>query len=365
MPKSPIWSQNFKHSFAEALGQPRDSKVIREFIYWLSRCISYRFIRHKLKIYLTRRIRREEEILAGARIARTSAYLSTRTYEGRPLFPAIVVAERWALEPAHPALSPPWIVKFPNPRAFDLSIPNQTEQISQLADASSSVVVVDTIGKAWGIAISSNLSIESLSFDLGGYAFVANRHRRINFISCGDCRCYYDGFDWKEGKETEGLEGLGIWIATFDTSAEEGNFHLSTSFEDIIEELSYKGLSSIIAVCTPEDFWKLRDSEVIRPLRPDLEGLRWEIFDIPPRGLFNIFRLDGIHFVSQEIHVLAVCQKLSVRNGSAGDIGTGRGAARVLSKLLGPKAAVIKVSADSLITIFKDGEVVDSMTGFY
>ena len=356
-----IQLDSFRRAFENALGYPRDPRVVEEFFEYLSRRIIHSVKNQKWSIRLTSMMRPEEEILAGARLATTCAWLTTRTYKNHQILPAVVAAGKRVLESSHQCLSPSWIIRFPRPLEFNLSVSDQTEQIAQLADSRSSIVIVDTSGKAWGIADSWNQSIDYMSFGLGGYAFLTNRLGHLEFLCCGDTRCYFDCFDWKVGKETEALEGVGLWIATYGTTAEEGNYERSISFENIVKTISHKRLSSIIALCTPKHFLRLRNSGIIRPLRPDLEGAHWPPFEVPPRGLVNILRLDGIHFLSPEIQVLAISQRLV--SGSYKDIANtriGTEAARLLSVLLGHNAVVIKVSTDGLIMVFKGGKLIKS-----
>jgi len=299
--------------------------------------------------------REESEILAGVTLARTFAYLASRTFEGVPLQTGLVAASREAIREADDTTRLRWVFRFPRPVQFDLAPASETERLAQLADGSSSMLVADFLGRVHGLAGIEGQDISDLCRSFGGYVFRTTANGGVTMFCCGHPVVHFNGFEWHRDLPRDQLRRVTSWALT---SADTRAALRARAFVNLLEELSLRRLPSILAICERDVFEEIQQRRIVQPLRHDLEGVTWSRPGVPQEGLIGILRLDGAHFLSRELDVLAVCQDVAVpRSVPTQDLGTGTRAARYLSRLMGARGYTVKVSSDGPIRVFHRGSL--------
>jgi len=113
-------------------------------------------------------------------------------------------------------------------------------------------------------------------------------------------------------------------------------------------------------ICPPRYHAQLKHQGVLVPLRPELDGAEWDHLSTLEGALVNLFRLDGAHFLSANLNVIAPCQRIVDNTIASLFHGTGTNAAQFVSKKIGLEGFVIKVSASGVIKYFLAGRQVES-----
>lgn len=309
----------------------------------------------------TRYRRSDVEVIIGAKIARAFKHIAMQTYERRPIISGMMVVEKWVLVEQGSYL-PFLILRFENPLSLPVDSLVEMEGFAQLADGKHSLLLADTFGKLYGVLGIEVDEPEGISIGYPGYLIITNHNREVLLYSASAPVCHYNGFEWRSGIPTDKVWNIAYWTWGDDIhkdGLENKVWERSKAFVDIIEQLSNLRFSSIIAVCDRSELNKIRDKGLIRPLRAELNNVEWPELETPPRSYLNIFRLDGAHFVSKEFRLMSACQQVIIeRPEVTSDSGTGKGAARQLSKMLGESAFVIKISTDGPISVFRNGSII-------
>lgn len=328
------------------------------------------------RFYRVEHVRSEQEVLIGAAVLQQLTLLATRTYEGKSITTGIVVGEKWALDEPLMNNWQSWIAIWPDSLRPMIEKQGELFSASALADGKQSLMVADTTGNVIGVINIAGLSMFEALQHFGGYAVITNRHREV-FLFGQDIYpvSHYDGFEWKHG----GYIGPIYWVdhwAHFERDrpyfekvakrefpielpqhGDEGRWF---GFSEIVDALAERRLSSILAVCDQTCLTSFQNRGVVAPLKPELNGITWGDIDNNMKAWISLFRLDGVHFLSREMSIMAVCQQVSVPKTGGASQGTGRSAARYLSEELNHKGVVIKVSSDGPATVFYRGRAVDN-----
>lgn len=364
---------------ADIIGRTKEPSVL-DLVLNVLACKSKRGIRR------AEHARSEAEILCGARILQEFTLLATRTYEGKSVTTGIVVGEKWAFKGSPLSQLAPWVLRWP-----EHSRPSREQRAdlfaaAVLADGRRSLMVADTMGRIRGIINIGNSHVDEVARAVGGYAVITNRHREV-FLFNGviDPVCHHNGFEWRPGGYIGPLIWVRYWayykeaplyekvrqiggplfekvrtgelpIFSVPTRKDAIRWH---AFENLIGAISDRRLSAIFAVCDAKTLKSPEVQALLSPLRPELNNVQWSNIDDNAPMWANLFRLDGVHFVSKQMRILAVCQRISVPVSRDGTEGTGRAAARFLSEKLNASGVVIKVSADGPAIVFYKGQMVD------
>lgn len=320
-----------------------------------------------------RRKRSEAEILCGARILQDFTLLATQTYEGKPVTTGILVTEEWALKSSRHWS---WIIKWPENCLSSVNQRSNLMAIAALADGKRSLIAADTTGRIFGII---NLrDLVGLLINTVGYVVITNRHREVFLFGGGygnEPVCFHNGFEWRCGGYIGPLTWVDYW-AHYEKEkhlydqVERGELPVDfptledsrrwLAFDDIIEALSERRLSSIFAICDSATLKVSNIKSHLSSLRPGLDNVQWGSINNNIPVWVNLFKLDGAHVLSKNMRILAVCQRISVPTNYGGAEGTGRTAARFLSEVLSKSGVVIKVSSDGPTSVFYKGQIVDN-----
>jgi len=249
--------------------------------------------------------------------------------------------------------------------------------IAALADGKQSFIVAEPTGRIRGI-INSVRDSKGLILNAFGYVVVTNRHREV-FLFDQDLEpiCYHNGFEWRRGGYIGPLWWVDHWAhyekdKPFFDQVSRGELPVTfpdhedsrrwLAFDDLIEALSDRRLSAILAICDSATLKKHQISALLSSLRPELDDVQWGGIDNNIPVWVNLFKLDGAHFLSKQMRIMAVCQRISVPASYSGAEGAGRTAAGFLSDNLGASGVVIKVSSDGPTSFFYGGRIVDNST---
>lgn len=317
----------------------------------------------------------DAEIKTGALIAQSFVYMASRTYESRPVTTGIMVC---TLEQCTALLSEDsdseWILRFNSPIDINWANVCEIEKYCLLVDGKNSILLSDTLGRIYGILDISNSDIRAESWWNHGYCIVTTKNREVylyyTWQNPYSAAAVYDGYQW--GYEIQdSLHFIRAWLGNLLVS--QGKTSMiriegkpteviedvggADSLIELLEKMSELRLSTIVVICSREMFDNLKCSQMLHPLRPELVNSFWKKIEEPIQSYVNIFRLDGAHFLSLELEILAVAQQI-VLGKNLGKIqhGAGRTAAKYLSGLIGQSGIVIKVSADGPIKVFQNGE---------
>lgn len=327
------------------------------------------------RFYRVEHARSEREVLIGARVLQQLTLLATRSYEGKLITTGIVVGEKWALDEPITNNWKSWIAIWPDSLRPMIEKRDELFSTSTLADGKRSLMVADTSGHVVGVINIAGMSMFEARQHFGGYAVITNRHREVFLFGQDiDPVSHYDGFEWRHGGYVGPTNWVNHWahferdrpylekVAKGDLPVEfpqHGDEDRWFGFSEIVDALAERRLSSILAVCDQTCLTSFQNRGVVSPLRPELDGITWGDIDNNTQAWISLFRLDGVHFLSREMSIMAVCQQVSIPKTSGASQGTGRSAARYLSEELNHKAVVIKVSSDGPATVFYRGRVVD------
>jgi len=357
---------------AKLIGRTKDRSVLTHILDTLA----YQWRKHTDGFERVEHARPPREIQCGARILGEMARLATRSYEGKPLTTGIVVAEHWAYEDNSSWYWPQWLATWPQHLRPSIERSGEIDEPSLLADGKSSLMAADLTGSIRGVIGTGNSTADDIVRRVGGYAIVTNRHREV-FLFDGNVEpvCHFDGFQWRSG----GYVGPILWVDHWAhwprqmhlyEKVTQGKFPVDFPLEEdsgrwfsfglIVDALSDRRLSSILAVCDEPILEQARANGLITSLRPELDNVKWGTVDENLPGWINVLRLDGVHILSKDLQVLALCQQVIVSKDSKSREGTGRTAAHFLSEKLQSTGVVIKVSADGPVTVFYKGTTVES-----
>ena len=330
----------------------------------------------------------DSEILTGALIAKAFTYLTTRTFEGRPLNTGILVCPPnqcidFMTSHEDGTRSDEFYIQFANPVQPDWSNPSEVAPYAQLADGQNSILFCDSLGFIYGVINIESISVKGISFNLGGYALITSKNRDValyfSWAFATRIAAFHDGYQWGYGIP-DALELIRDWLigemvraGEFALMYSEGckpeavieNVGRIQSLVEMIQDLSKIRLSSIIVICHEERFSPLRDAGNFRSLRKQLDGATWEWTKDSHIGLnyLPVFRLDGAHiFSAPHLRVLAVGQHVHISGQQGiGEQGTGRTAAMHASTLLGDGGIVVKISSDGPISVYQNGAVMTNV----
>lgn len=368
--REPKWLQmlsTLRSRIAEIIGRTEDPSVLDSVFYTLAS----RWRKAKGGLRRVMPGRSEAGILRGARLLQEFTLLATRTYEGKSVTTGIVVAEKWRLKDSGRRWR--WLARWPQHSLPKVSQRSELAAASALADGKRSFVVADPTGNIHGVI--SVRDSKELVCNAMGYVVTTSRHREV-FLFDQDSKpvCYHNGFEWRHG----GYIGPLLWIdhwahhesekhlfAQVDRGELPVRFPVSKdwkrwlAFEEVIEALSDRRLSAIFAICDPATFRSSKIYALLSSLKPELDNIKWGHIDDNTPVWINLFKLDGVHFLSRQMRIMSLCQQISVPTGHSRSEGTGRTAARFLSENLGVSGVVVKVSSDGPATVFYDGRVVD------
>lgn len=366
-----MFSATLKPQITSFIGRVHSRSVLEEIIATLA--VAWKKRKHG--IYRIENARSKEEVLSGARILQELTLLATRTYEGKPMTTGIVIGEKWGFERKPGRRWLRWLVMWHEHLRPSIENRDEFDAAAALADGRRSFMASDTFGRIYGIFETRNSDIDEVVRAIFGYGLITNRHREV-FLFDGNIVpvCHHNGFEWRSG----GYIGPVMWVDHWAHYEKEEPFYermaqgdLSVSipvnrdntrwfaFQSIIESLSDRRLSSILVICDPSTLKNPDIQAILTPLRPELDNVKWGNINDNISVWANFFRLDGAHFVSKQMRILTVCQRISVPVHSKGTEGTGRAAAQFLSRQLDNRGVVIKVSADGPVTVFYKGQVVD------
>ena len=355
---------------AEIMGRTEDPSVLDSVFYTLASG----WKRSKGGVRRITPGRSEAEILCGARLLQEFTLLATRTYEGKPITTGIIVVEKWRFgDFSRHWRHWRWLARWPEHSLPKVSQRSELTAVAALADGKKSFVVAEPMGSIRGII--NVRDSKDLIYNFMGYVVITNRHREV-FLFDQDSEpvCYHNGFEWRRG----GYVGPLLWVdhwAHYEKEkplldqARRGELPVSfpvgkdfnrwLAFEGLIEALSDRRLSVIFAICDPATFGNSKTHALLSSLRPELDNIKWSYIDDNTPVWVNLFKLDGVHFLSRQMRIMAVCQQVSVPANHDRAEGTGRTAARFLSENLGASGVVIKVSSDGPTSVFYDGQIVD------
>jgi hypothetical protein len=180
----------------------------------------------------------------------------------------------------------------------------------------------------------------------------------------------YDGFEWSD--RADSMSVLKQWLD--EQALKAGKFEwrhtnagaiepatkycpLKQSLIAVIDQISQLRLSTIIVLCKYDVFLLLREKRILSSLRQELDSVTWHKGRDFGLSYVPLFRLDGAHFISIEYNLFAVSQRIFTDNDKSKSLaGTGRSAARHLSKCLGTAGIVVKVSSDGPVSVYLNGE---------
>lgn len=315
--------------------------------------------------------RSEAEIICSLQLLKNLTLLATRTYEDSPMTTGFVVAEKWRFRNSTSRWR--WLAKWP-----ENSLPkvNQWPELivaAALADGKKSFVMAEPTGSIHGII--SVRDSKELIYNAMGYVVTVNGHGEV-FLFDQDSEpvCYHDGSRWRRG----GYIGPLLWVdhwAHYEREkrlldkVERGELPVRFSvgkdwkrwlaFEGLIEQLSEQRLPAIFAICDPATLKSSKIHPLVSALRPELDGIRWgHINDNTPVWV-NLFKLDGVHFLSREMRIMSICRRISVPAGYGDHEETGRTAARFLSENLDASGVIVEVASDGRVSVLYDGKVVN------
>jgi len=350
----------------------------------------------------------EQEIITGAYIARAFTYMASRTYEGRPIVTGIMIcSEQRCLSLVNEApeeldpdkdrllrlllgeakeldskktetcdLYEDWIIRFEKAIQINWADESGIEKYAQLVDGKHSILLGDTNGKIYGIIDISECDIRHVSLVNHGYCLTTSKNREVflyyTWQNAELAASVHDGYSWGYQKPSS-LGLIRKWLGNqrvlngdFDWFGLDGkdpavpgltDTDKIEAFLELIEQLSNLRLSSIIVVCEPQAYIDLKQNESLRSLRPELDGALWGNIDCSSTPYVNVFRIDGAHFLSTSIEILAIAQQILV-SGKLEQMqqGAGSTAAIHVSKAIGTSGIVVKVSSDGPIKVFQDGK---------
>lgn len=353
---------------ADIIGRTEDPSVLN----LVCNTLSSRWRLSKRSVHQIKNGRSEAEILCGARVLQEFTLLATRTYEGKSVTTGIIVAEEWAFD--KPSRHWRWLARWPEDSRPTVSERSELMAIAALADGKRSFIVAEPTGRIRGI-INNVRDSKGLIINAFGYVVVTNRHREV-FLFDQDPEpiCYHNGFEWRHGGYIGPLSWVDYWAhyeknKPFIDQVLRGELPVSfpdwedsrrwLAFDDLIEALSDRRLSAIFAICDSATLKKFQIRALLSSLRPELDNVQWGGINNNIPVWVNLFKLDGAHFLSKQMRIMAVCQRISVPANYGSAEGTGRTAARFLSKQLGALGVVIKVSSDGPTSIFHEGQIID------
>lgn len=357
-----------KSQVTEIIGRTESSSVLDEILFTLAS--GWRRIKRGVR--LKKRARSEAEILCGARILQELTLLAIRTYEGRPITTGIIVAEEWAYDGSSRHWS--WLVKLPADLRPTVSNRSELMKIAALADGKRSFIVAEPSGRIRGVI--SVKDSKDLLCNVLGYVVITNRHREVFLFGAGrgwEPVCHHNGFEWRDGGYIGPLEWVDRW-AHYEKdkpyidralNGESVSFPVREdwrrwfAFDELVEALSDRRIPAIFAICDPTTLKTLGISSFLSSLRPELDNVQWGKINMNISMWANLFKLDGAHFLSKQMRIMAVCQRIGVPANYGGTEGTGRTAARFLSEKLGKSGVLIKVSSDGPSSIFYEGKIVE------
>jgi hypothetical protein len=291
-----------------------------------------------------------------AEIIRDITYIATRTYEGKRILTGIVIGEKNRVEMEVDE----YFLKFVKPIPYP-SAKSQLESISMLANGKNSLIAMDYSGNIYGVLNTAKVEYTP-GIDFGGFVVHTNRHGETFLTDLnGYIVCFHDGFEWKlgtyNGSDDQGAtDSINEWRSENRECSTEDHFNWY-SFVGIVQSLSERRLSSLFAICDEKFIFHFRNSGVLSSLRPELDDIVWGRIKENTHSYTNLFKLDGIHILSRDLRIIAVCQIIKVpTSGKSPDSGAGRSAARYLSSVLGDSGRVIKVSSDGPVSVFSNGK---------
>lgn len=263
--------------------------------------------------------RSNAEILCGAQLLREFTLLATRTYEGKPVTTGIIVAEEWAFD--KPSRHWRWLAKWPESARPAVNQRSELMAIAALADGKQSFIVAEPTGRIRGI-INSVRDSKGLTINAYGYVVVTNRHREV-FLFDQDPKpiCYHNGFEWRHGGYIGPLSWVDHWAhyekdKPFIDQVLRGELPVSfpdwedskrwLAFDSLIEALSDRRLSAILAICDSATLKKYQISALLSSLRPELDNVQWGGIDNNIPVWVNLFKLDGAHFLSKQMRIMVV-----------------------------------------------------------
>jgi hypothetical protein len=190
-----------------------------------------------------------------------------------------------------------------------------------------------------------------LSAHARGIAFHLPGNRTVEVYTSEGLRLQYDGFAWRRTP-----------LSALELSLGRGNFAIGFDPKRLIqaiEQLSFRRLSSIVAI-DPNNFEEHDLSIELEDLRVIGNLPQHPVSELDIEVLISIFQLDGVHLVERSGRICKVAQnvrRVAGDSSTLSGLGTGRIAAKTLSRAF-PSAVVVKVSASGgRITIFKGGMV--------
>ena len=327
-------------------------------------------------------VRSKLEIDNGLALLRDLTRFATKSYEGRQITTCISVMNAETVEKLFDQhnydTGTKGSVMFEWPAANRPSFLNrpQLEHALLMVEGRGSTIVATHDGEMRGVVHLNYSHASGPKSNFGGFNAWIDRHRFVHVTFALHQDYHHDGFSWHTGLpnnkgilyQIEGWADKNLVEAYTDENDSGSRRALKQrryenglkwdAFRDLLSSMSERRLSSIFVVCGKELFDALQSSGTLTSLRSDLEGVKWgEINERTPVWT-NLFRLDGAHFVSKEMEILALCQRITVPNKFHSEGGTGRTAVRYLSEKMGKKGVCVKVSSDGPISGFLDGQII-------
>jgi hypothetical protein len=288
-------------------------------------------------------------------LMRASRWLAQLEHEGSPYCLTFVLG-------TSPPSSQDLVFQLTKAISVDLQERSQPEleDFTQLAQGLGTYIAVDAVtGLVRGIYSlephdlqrEKISSLPKLSAQAHGMVFHLPGNRTVEIYTSDGLRLQYDGFAWRRTP-----------LSDLELSLAKPNFDIDFDVWRLIqtiEQLSFRRISSIIAI-DPKNF-NSRDIPVeLEDLRPIGSLPQRPVSELSVQILMSIFQMDGAHLLDRSGKLYKVAQNVTRVSGNSAvtsPLGTGRIAAKTLSRAFS-SAVVVKVSASGgKITIFKGGMV--------
>lgn len=306
-------------------------------------------------------VRRQPGAATVTQVLNDCLYLATRTVENKPLLTGLAIGREEEI------LSFPlwwWLIKFSSDRQPDYVATNRSglEKLAGLANGKDSFLAIATSGKILGVLFIEDKDDFQANFE--GCLVSTNRFSQTIVLGT-EFVCHHDGYAWQNGMPNIDCFDLSpiVWIrenGAFDPARSEVIESRWDAVENVFSKLSERRLSSIVAICDRKDFEALQHKGILRSLFPEARGMWCGSVEGREESIVNVFRLDGVHFLSRRVEMMEICQHVVIPNDMKSvDAGAGTSTARALSRVLGNAGFVVKVSSDGPVKYFLNGEFID------